>query len=127
MLGADNVDNYSETFIKKLYEKYSSPEKYEEMFKSNSKFFYEFAKSWPHFLKNNAILNQIIQIKGSKVLPQDQSETLQILTNKNVLLPELIEAHFETFIKMRDKDSVAKYMKHFLHSCAYLGYSNIDM
>lgn len=28
---------------------------------------------------------------------------------------------------MKDKDKVANYMKEFLHSCAYLGYSNFDI
>jgi hypothetical protein len=61
------------------------------------------------------------------VLVAEQSETLSILANKNVLHPDLIETHFETFIKMRDKDSVGKYIKDLLASCAFLGYAKIDM
>jgi uncharacterized protein (DUF342 family) len=79
------------------------------------------------FLKNNAILNSLLQIKHNKVLVTEQCETLSILANKNVLHPDLIEAHFETFIKMKDKENVGKYIGELLRSCSYLGYADIDI
>lgn len=38
-----------------------------------------------------------------------------------------MEIHFDTFIKMKDKEKVAEYLKEYLNSCAYLGYANVDM
>ena len=79
------------------------------------------------FLKNNALLNQLTNVKHSSTLVKQQSETLNILTKKNILHPELIDAHFETFSKMKDKEKVAEYLKGFLHSCSYLGHASFDM
>ena len=56
ILGSDKVENYHESFIKKLYERYSAPSVIENMAIHNQKFFLKFAKHWPHFLKNNAML-----------------------------------------------------------------------
>lgn len=41
--------------------------------------------------------------------------------------PELLETHFDTFIKMKDKESVSNYLKDYLHYCAYLGFSKFDV
>lgn len=57
MLGSDKVDNYHEEFIKKLYERYAAANVIDNMAISNQKFFLKFAKHWPHFLKNNTMLN----------------------------------------------------------------------
>jgi hypothetical protein len=96
------------------------------MANTNQRFFLKFAKHWPHFLKNNALLNQLISLgKQSSTLVKQQSETLHILTRKNVLHPELLEAHLETFMKMKDRERVAEYLQEFLHSCAVLGYTEL--
>jgi hypothetical protein len=57
MLGSEKVENYHETFIKKLYERYTLPQVIDNMATYNQKFFLKFAKHWPHFLKNNDLLN----------------------------------------------------------------------
>ena len=76
-------------------------------------------------------MNQLIQLgRQSSTLAKQQSETLHILTRKNVLHPELLEAHLETFMKMKDRDRVSEYLKEYLQSAAYLGHttvSNADM
>ena len=56
MLGSEKVENYNETFIKKLYERYTLPQVIDNMATYNQKFFLKFAKHWPHFLKNNDLL-----------------------------------------------------------------------
>ncbi|CDW77558.1 UNKNOWN [Stylonychia lemnae] len=127
ILGNQKLDNYHEDFIKQLYEKYSSQQVIDEMYSNNQKFFFKFAKSWPNFLKNNAILNKLLSIKGSSSLPKQQSEILGILTSQNIFHQELLEIHFDTFIKMKDKESVANYIKDFLHYSSYLGYSQFDI
>lgn len=38
-----------------------------------------------------------------------------------------MESHFDTFIKMKDKESVANYLKEYLHYAAYLGYEKFDI
>lgn len=53
----------------------------------------------------------------------DQSETIDILTRRNVLHPELMNMHLDTFMRMKDKDLVAKYMKQYMESSAYFGYT----
>lgn len=68
ILGNEKVDNYHEQFIKKLYERYSQGSIIEKMSTQNQKFFFTFAKHWPHFLKNNAMLNQLIMVKHSSTL-----------------------------------------------------------
>ena len=60
-------------------------------------------------------------------MAKQQSETMQILTLQNVRHEELMKTHFETFIKMKDKESVGTYMKDFLRCSAYLGYANFDI
>ncbi len=62
MLGSDKVENYHESFIKKLYERYSNPQVIDNMATNNQKGFLKFSKHWPHFLKNNAMLNQLIAL-----------------------------------------------------------------
>jgi hypothetical protein len=94
-----------------------------QMYIQNPKFFFEFSKAWPIFLRNNAILNQLTRIKGEKIMVSDQSETIQILTRRNVLHPELLNLHLDTFLRMKDKVLVAKYFKQFLESSAYFGYT----
>jgi hypothetical protein len=44
------------------------------------------------------------------VLVSDQSETIHILTRRNVLHPELMNLHLDTFIRMKDRELVAKYL-----------------
>jgi hypothetical protein len=61
------------------------------------------------------------------VLVADQAEVLSILTHKNILPETLMERHFDTFIKMKDKEKVGMYIKSLLESSAYLGFSKIDM
>jgi len=75
-----------------------------QMYDQNPKFFFEFSKAWPRFLRNNAILNQLTRVKGQSILVSDQSETLQILTRRNVLHPELMNMHLDTFIRMKDRE-----------------------
>ena len=62
ILGNEKVDNYHEEFIKRLYERYSYPSVIDNMANANQRFFLRFAKHWPHFLKNNALLNQLISL-----------------------------------------------------------------
>ena len=57
LLGATQIDNYNNSFILKLYENYANQAFMAQMHTQNTKFFFEFAKSWPMFLRNNAILN----------------------------------------------------------------------
>ena len=72
------------------------------------------------------MLNQLINIgKQSSTLAKQQSETLHILTRKNVLHPELMEMHLDTFLKMKDRERVAVYLEEYLHSSAYLGYTDL--
>lgn len=64
VLGHTKIDNYSEEFILKLYENYADRDFMERMFSNDSDFFFQFAKAWPSFLRNNAILNQLTKFKG---------------------------------------------------------------
>ncbi len=47
ILGSDNVENYHESFIKKLYERYQTPKLIDNMAQYNQKLFLKFAKHWP--------------------------------------------------------------------------------
>ena len=46
-MGNEKVDNYHESFIKKLFERYSSASLIQQMATSNQTFFFKFAKHWP--------------------------------------------------------------------------------
>lgn len=72
-------------------------------------------------------MNKLLEIKGSSALPKQQQEILSILTQQNILHPELLQTHYETFIKMKDKDSVKSYLKEFLYFSAYLGFHDYDV
>lgn len=76
LLSGSNIDNYSEEFIVKLYENYAQQAFMAQVYDQNPKFFFEFSKAWPRFLRNNAILNQLTRVKGQSILVSDQSETL---------------------------------------------------
>ena len=53
---------------------------------------------------------------------------MSILTQKNVLVPELIQDHFMQFMRLTDKQAVAKYLDQFLQSSAYFGHTEgVDM
>jgi len=92
----------------------------------NPKLFLRFAKHWPHFLKNNALLSQLISLgQQSSTLAKQQSDILHILTRKNVLHPELMLSHLDTFMRMKDRDRVSEYLSEYLHSAASLGYSDL--
>lgn len=64
VLGNENFDNYDKKLIQKLFRKYVSTQTMEQLYDSNSKFFFEFAKAWPMFLTNNSLLNQLTRIKN---------------------------------------------------------------
>ena len=44
----------------------------------------------------------------------------------NVLHPDLIELHLETFMKMKDREKVSEYLREFLNCSATLGYTAIS-
>lgn len=35
----------------------------------------------------------------------------------------MMEVHLKTFLKMTDKDAVKNHLRHFIHSCAFLGHT----
>ena len=128
ILGNNALENYSEDLIVKMYDRFSSSQQIAFLYADDQKFFLEFAKAWPKFMKNNAIITKLTQIDSTQIKVEDQSETLSILTQKNVLYPELIQEHFVQFMRLADKGSVAKYLRQFLKSSAYFGYTDgIDM
>lgn len=43
-----------------------------------------------------------------------------------MLHPELMEAHLDTFMRMKDREMVAEYLQEYLHSAAVLGYSDLS-
>ena len=55
ILGSVKVENYHESFIKKLYERYSPTSIIDTMATQNQRFFLKFAKHWPR--KNNSLNN----------------------------------------------------------------------
>ena len=73
-----------------MYDRFSSNEQISLLQANDQRFFLEFAKAWPKFMKNSAILTKLTQIDSSQVRVEDQSETLSILTDKNVLYPGLL-------------------------------------
>lgn len=76
LLGTRKIDNYSNSFILKLYENYATQQFMSQLHEQNPKFFFEFSKAWPVFLRNNAILNELTKVKGDKIMVRDQSETI---------------------------------------------------
>jgi hypothetical protein len=47
-----------------------------------------------------------------------------------VLHPELLVSHLDTFMKMKDRERVMEYLQEYLHSAAFLGFTqinNVDM
>jgi len=126
-LGTEKLDNYQEDFIKKLYERYSQPEVISLMADSNPKFFFKFAKTWPHFLRNSVMLDHLLKMRSSWAMPKQQQEVITILAQQNILHPELMRQHFDTFIKLKDKEAVAEYMTSFISHAAYLGFLDFDI
>jgi len=59
ILGNTTIDNYSEEMIVKMYNRFSSTEQISLLKANDQKFFLEFAKAWPKFMKNNAIMQQL--------------------------------------------------------------------
>lgn len=58
-----HVENYSESFITKLYDKFSETDQLTKLNEENPKSFYKLASNWPQFLKNNAIIDVLSKIR----------------------------------------------------------------
>ena len=114
ILGNKQLENYSEDLIVKLYDRFSSEQQIAFLYAEDQTFFLQFAKAWPKFMRNNAIMTKLTQIDCSRIKVDDQRESLNILTQKNVLVPELIQDHFMQFMRLTDKKAVAKYLDQFL-------------
>jgi predicted metalloendopeptidase len=65
LLGTENLDNYCEELIVKLYENYSQHSFIEKLFEKDQGFFLEFAKVWPTFMRNNAIMTQLTKVDSA--------------------------------------------------------------
>jgi hypothetical protein len=124
LLGPSNLDNYSEDLIVKLYENYSQHNFIAKLYDQDADFFMEFSKAWPTFMRNNAIMTQLTKVESNNINVNAQSETLQTLTKKSVLHPRMLATHLATFLRMTDKALVKTYLKHFIHSCAFLGHTD---
>lgn len=53
----------------------------------------------------------------------EQYEALKVFTDKKILNPELIEAHFSSLMRLTDRAQVKKYLAQLIKSMAYLGYT----
>eukprot|EP00352_Strombidinopsis_acuminata_P002742 CAMPEP_0176388030 /NCGR_PEP_ID=MMETSP0126-20121128/37234_1 /TAXON_ID=141414 ORGANISM="Strombidinopsis acuminatum, Strain SPMC142" /NCGR_SAMPLE_ID=MMETSP0126 /ASSEMBLY_ACC=CAM_ASM_000229 /LENGTH=171 /DNA_ID=CAMNT_0017755967 /DNA_START=610 /DNA_END=1125 /DNA_ORIENTATION=- len=124
MLGNNSILNFSSAFIEKLYESYTNPNTLMNIQLEDPEFFIQLANDWPFFIKNNPLLSILNSTQTDALHPDVQSRTLEILTKKNVLNPSLITLHFNTFMRLTDKEAVKKHLKGFLNSCAYLGYTD---
>jgi len=56
------IDNYDVKLIEKLFNKYTNPLFISQMYAQNQSFFMEFAKAWPQFLRNPALLSQLTKL-----------------------------------------------------------------
>lgn len=60
--------------------------------------------------------------KSKNAIVKQQSHALQVLSSKKMVHPELIQNHFEAFIRMTNKAIVEPIVLNFLQTCAYLGF-----
>lgn len=87
------IINYENEFLNNLYDKYSSYDVMDKMFESDIRFFFDFAAAWPKELVNDPMLNQLTRSKQNHIRHKDQSDTIQILSTRNVLMPQLMDTH----------------------------------
>ena len=71
MLGSYSIDNYTEEFINKLYEKYSQPHDLQNLIETDVDKFIQLADKWPKFLQNNVLLTTLTTIDASKFNLED--------------------------------------------------------
>ena len=57
---------------------------------------------------------------------KEQSTELKIMASKNILHPNFLRSHFETFTRLKDKGAVAEILPTFVHACAYLGHADAE-
>ena len=81
------------------------------------------AANWPSFLKNSAFLTILTKKIPNNVNVEEQYTILKILTARKILNEELIDMHFEQFMKLSDRDQVKKYVANYLKAMAYLGHT----
>lgn len=124
MLGSYSIDNYTEEFIEKLYEKYSQQHHLQALQDSDVDKFIRLAENWPKFLQNNVLLTALSTIDASNFKLEDQSRVLHIQTFKNLVNPRFVQSHFNSFIKSSDKDQVKNMLSNFLQSIAYVGFTD---
>lgn len=63
-------------------------------------------------------------ITGENLDLDTQTKVLNIQTQKNLLVPELITNHYKSFIQLSDKNRVQDYMQKFIKSISYVGHTD---
>ena len=121
------IINYENEFLNNLYDKYSNYDVMDKMFESDIRFFFDFAAAWPKELVNDPMLNQLTRSKQNHIRHKDQSDTIQILSTRNVLMPQLMDSHMHNFLNTTEKDTVADYMSKYMKAAAFLGHTNDDL
>lgn len=133
-MGGKNIDNYSPDFILKLSE-YSNNLNYSQLEKSDKEFISEFAKRWPskiseilsiEFIHNNALMMSMLKIK-KKARVQETKELLDLLGEKSLLYPEIMQKHYKSLFLMKNKEQLTEYMENFIQKTSQLGYGDFDV
>jgi hypothetical protein len=128
LLGNSQMGNYSENLITKLYENFSTVDVVDQLFSEDFSLFVRLAEVWPKFLVNKALIDKLTTITGEGLDVETKARVLAIQTHKNLLVPALINNHYHSFIQLSDKEQVSQLMQDFIHSVAYVGYTEgVDM
>ena len=62
MLGSYSIDNYTEEFIEKLYERFSHSHQIKDLLLTDLDSFVVLAENWPKFLQNNVLLTELTTV-----------------------------------------------------------------
>lgn len=123
ILQSYDVHQFNGPFLKNLNRRYNQMEQVAELKNQGNAFFLDFVESWPYFLKNDLFIGMILE-NSSSFIVKEQSQSVKILSQKNILHPQLLKDHYETFSRMTDKVSVKPIIMQFITSCAYLGHTD---
>lgn len=92
MFASNGIQNFDRGFLQALLTRYSAPEEIEGLKKLGSAFLLEFANSWPFFLKNELLIDELVSLTKTSLIVE-QTRALRILTNKNVFHPQLLQKY----------------------------------
>ena len=137
MLGKYQVENYHPDCIQKLIN-YSNSLDYENLSEFDPEFLKSLAEKWPSkiflisylksidFIKNHKLMISVLKLK-QRIKVQDTQNLVDILSEKLLLEPKVMEHYFKSLFLIKSKKLLAQNVENFIEKAALIGYSDFNI